>query len=115
MPSGLGQIFIAVPEQLAEASRKVLIYFAQTLDIPEISEDLENELVEETTFTVEELEPLEPIDEGNFELIIPSTIDGIRVNINARSTEIEDIIDLKRIGPNRHIFYLARMIKGIYY
>lgn len=37
---------IMIPEQLAEASRKVLIYLAQILDIPETPDDLEKEPAE---------------------------------------------------------------------
>ena len=62
-----------------------------------------------------ELEALEPIDEEDLELPAPSIIDGIRVNMNPRSKEIKQVIDLKRDGPNRQTFYLAKAIDGNYY
>ena len=42
-------------------------------------------------------------------------INGVCVNKNPQSIEIKDVIDLRRIGPNRQIFYLARKIEGDYY
>ena len=69
VPTALGQTVVTIPEQLAEASRKVLIYFAQILEIPEVSE--------ETIFIVEELETLEPIDEEIYQSIISSIINDV--------------------------------------
>src|SRR5436190_4817834 len=62
-----GQAVVTVPEEFAEISSKILIYFAKILEIPETSE--------ETVFTAEELETLEPIAE-EVELSIPSIIGG---------------------------------------
>src|SRR6266496_500454 len=112
-PTTLGQTIIMVPEQLAEASRKVLIYFAKVLDIPEISEDEEDEFAEETTFTMEELEALEPIAEEDLES--PSFIGGICFNMNPKTTEIKDVIDMRRIGSDRRTVYLAKDANEKYY
>jgi hypothetical protein len=49
-----GQSVITVPEQLAEASRKVLIYFSRTLDIPETPNNSEEDPVD-MEFTTKEL------------------------------------------------------------
>lgn len=45
-----------------------------------------------------------------FQLIVPSVIDGICVNASPKSGEIKEIIDLRRIGPNRQTFYLAKLL-----
>ena len=110
----LGQSIVMVPEEFAETSSKILVYLAQVLDIPEASEDMDGESTEEVMFTAEELEALEPIAE-EVESSIPSVINGIRVNRNPRSAEIQDIIDLRRIGSSRRTFYLAKKIDGTYY
>ena len=81
-----GQTIITIPEQLAEANRKVLIYFAQILEIPEISE--------ETIFTAEELETLESIAE-EIESFVPNIIDEVYVNMESQSMEIKEIIDIR--------------------
>jgi len=73
---------------------------------------VDEESTKEMTFTAEELEALEPIDEGNLEPFIPNVID---VNTSAQSKEIKEVIDLRRIGPNRQTFYLAKAIDGSYY
>jgi len=62
-----------------------------------------------------QLEALESIDEEDFELPAPGIIDGICVNRNPRAIEIKDVIDHRRIGPNRRTFYLARELGGVYY
>jgi hypothetical protein len=98
---------VTVPEEFAEASSKILIYFAQTLEIPETSE--------ETVFTAEELEILEPIAEEDHEPVIPNVINGVCVSRNPKSAEIKDVIDLRRIGPGRQVFYLAKTIEEDYY
>ena len=105
-PTALGQAVITVPEQLAEASRKALIYFAQTLEVPKVSEGM--------IFTMEELEALEPIVE-EVESFVPNLINGVCVNKDPQSTEIKNVIDLCRIGPSRQVFYLARTNEGNYY
>ena len=106
---------MTVPKHLAEASSKILIYLTQVLEIPEVPKDVDEESTEEMTFTAEELEALQPIDEGNLEPFIPNVIDGIRVSPRAQSKEIKEVIDLRRIGPNRQTFYLAKAIDGSYY
>ena len=65
--------------------------------------------------TSEEMEALEPIAEGSPESSILNMIDDVCVNKDPRSMEIKDIIDLRRIGSSRKIFYLAKSIDGIYY
>ena len=75
-----GQTIVTVPKHLAEATSKILVYLTQVLEIPEVPKDVDEESTEEMTFTAEELEALEPIDEGNLEPFIPNAIDGIRVN-----------------------------------
>jgi hypothetical protein len=107
--------FVTVPEHLAETSSKILIYLAQILDVPGTIEDSDEEPAEELAFTTDELEALEPIDEESFKSPTPSIIDGIRVDANPRTREIKTIIDLRRIGPNRQTFYLAKSNKGSYY
>jgi hypothetical protein len=114
MPNAPNQRVVAVPEHLADASSKILIYLAQLLDVPEAAENAD-EPDEELAFTAEELEALEPIDEESFETPFPSTIDGIRVEANPRVRDIKAIIDLRRIGPHRQTFHLARTFKGSYY
>ena len=110
-----GRIIVMVLEEFAEASSKILIYFAKILDIPEISKDVDEESTEGMIFTTEELEALEPIDERSFEPAIPSIINDICVNANPQAIEIEYIIDLRRIRLDRLTFYLAKTIKGNYY
>ena len=107
-----GQSVVMVPEQLADVSSKILIYLAQVLELPE---DPKASDEEETTFTAEELEALEPIDEETFEFPVPNVIDGIFVNQDPTSANINDVIDHRRIGPDRKTFYLARTTDGIYY
>jgi hypothetical protein len=114
-PTTSGQSIVTVPEHLAEASSKILIYLAQILEVPDDPADLDDGPTEETTFTAEELEALEPIDEDEFEPAIPDVINGVYVNKDPQPTEIEEVIDLRRIGPSRQIFYLARSIDGNYY
>ena len=70
---------------------------------------------EETVFTTEELKALESIDEEIFQPTISSIIDDIYINMNPKSVEIKKIIDLRRIGPNRQMFYLAKAIDRNYY
>jgi hypothetical protein len=98
--------FVTVPGQYAEASSKLLVYLARVLDIPEMSDQLEDH---EMTFTAEELEVLEPIDEG------PGKIGGTRVNRNPQSKEIKEILDHRRVGPDRQTYYLAKTVDDNYY
>jgi hypothetical protein len=104
---------VAVPEQLAEASSKILIYLAHELGVPE--ETTDGKSTGDITFTAEELEALQPINEEDFEPHTPSIIGGIYVNTNPQATEVADIIDLRRVGPDRQTYYLARSIKGSCY
>lgn len=114
-PTTSSRTTVTVPEHLAKASSRILIYLAQTLEIPGSAKDWNEEPVEETAFTAEELEALEPVTEDDFESSAPSTINGICVNANPQAAEIEYIIDLRRIRPSRLTFYLAKTIKGNYY
>jgi hypothetical protein len=111
-----GQTVITVPENLAEISSKVLIYLAQTVDIPETPKDVDQGPISERTFnTAEEMEILEPIAEGSPEPPIPNMIDGVCVNENPMPADIKDIIDVRRIGSSRKNFYLAKSVDGVYY
>ena len=105
-PTALDQAVVMVLEQLAEASRKILIYFAQTLEIPEIPKEM--------IFTAKELETLESIIE-EIESFVSDLINDVYINKDPQSTEIKDVIDLRRISPSRQIFYLAKTIEGDYY
>jgi hypothetical protein len=102
---------VTVPGHLARASSKILIYLAQVLEIPDDAKDYETE---EMTFTAEEMETLEPIDE-DCESRAPSMIDGVCVNSSPRAREIENIIDARRVGTDRQTFYLAKSVKGYYW
>lgn len=66
-------------------------------------------------FIAEELDTLEPIDEESFQPIVPSIINRICVNMNSKSKKIKEMIDLRRMGPNRQMSYLAKAIDGNYY
>jgi len=107
-----GQTIVTVPEHLAEASSKILIYLTQLL---KASAEVEEPEEDEMTLIEGQLEALESIDEEDFELPAPGIIDGICVNRNPRAIEIKDVIDHRRIGPNRRTFYLARELGGVYY
>lgn len=109
-----GQAVVTVPEELAEASSNLLVYLIRILEIPATA-SMDEESTERMTFTAEELEILEPIIEEESESIIPDEIDGVRVNTNPKSKEIKEIIDFRRIGPNRRTFYLAKASDGRYY
>jgi|SRR5579862_7780458 len=110
-----GQTFVMVPEQFAEASRRLLIHLVKTVDIPDTPGEADEESAEEMMFTAEELEALEPIDEESLGSPTPSIIDGICVNPSPRPTKIKDVIDLRRVGPGRRTFYLAKTVDGAYY
>jgi len=114
-PTTLGRTFVMVPEEFAEVSSKILIYFAKVLDILETPKDMDNGLTKGMVFTTDELETLELIAKEDFELLTPRVIHGICVNQNPQSAKIKDVIDLHHIGPNRQSFYLARTIEGDYY
>lgn len=70
--SSLGQIFVIVLEKFIDVNRKILIYFARVIEIPESLE----KPIENANFTMEELEILESIVEENLESISPSVING---------------------------------------
>ena len=114
-PTTIDRIIVRIPEEFVEISNKILIYFAQTLEIPKASEELKDGPTAEMIFTMKELEILEPIDERNPESTIPSIINDICINANPQTTEIEYIIDLRRVRPDCLTFYLAKMIKDNYY
>jgi hypothetical protein len=88
---------------------------AKVLQVPEIIEDADEGATERMTFTAEELEILESVTEEDSEPTIPTEIDGIHVNTNPKAKEITEIIDLRRIGPHRQTFYLAKASDGKYY
>lgn len=110
-PTTTDDSIVTVPKEFAETSRKILVYLAQVIEIPESVE----ESIENADFTAEELEVLEPIAEEDLDIPIPRVIDGIFVNLNPPTAEIEDIIDDRRVGPDRLTFYLARSVNGSYY
>lgn len=115
-PTTFGRIIITIPKQLTEISSKFLIYLTQIIDIPEVPKDSdEGSIGEVTSDTSEEMEDLESIVEGSPKPPIPSMIDDVSVNKDPRSMQIEDILDLRRIGSSRKTFYLVRMVDGIYY
>lgn len=72
-PAVLGQSIVTIPEHLAEAGSKILIYLAQILEIPDDAKDLDNKPIEEMIYTMEEMEVLESIDEEEFESAILNT------------------------------------------
>jgi len=104
-----------IPEYLAEASNKILIYLTQVLDISEISKDVDERSVEGMTFTTKELKALESITKNNSEPFIPNEIEDIRINISPRPKEIKEIIDLRRIDLDYRIFYLVKDMNEKYY
>jgi hypothetical protein len=97
---------VTVPEEFAEISSRILVYFARTLEVPDTSE--------ETVLITEGLETLEPIVE-EVEPIVPSILGDVCVNTAPQPMEIEEIIDLRHIDPDRQVFYLARTTEGEYY
>jgi len=90
-PTTSSQTFVMVPEEFAEASGKILVYLAQVLEVPEVME------------------------ESDKEEAIPKNINGIPVNLDPQPEEIKEIIDLTRIGHDRHTYYLGKSIHGKYY
>jgi len=104
---------VTVPDYLAETSSKILIYLAKVLEIPQ-DIDMDQHPHGELIFTEQELEDLESIPESNHDPSVPKTIDDIRVTSDPRSREIAEIIDCKRVGIKRQVFYLARTKKGNY-
>lgn len=114
-PTAPGQSVVTVPEHLAEASGKLLIHLLQIVEVPETVEDLDKEATEDADFTAEDLEALEAIVEEDLNVPIPHVIDGIHVNLDPPTAEIEDIIDDRRVGPDRLTFYLARSFNRSYY
>jgi hypothetical protein len=93
---------ITVPSHLVDASRKVLIYLAQVLDIPVDVEGPSKMNLEpvndEPAFTQEELEMLEPIPEIS-EIgpnpSHPSAIDDIPVVTSPQVKDIEELVDCR--------------------
>src|SRR5947207_1217751 len=63
---------------------------------------------------MDQITPLD-IDTEVSESLDSNVIDGVCVNKYPQSTEIKDVIDLRRIGPNRQTFYLAKDANGKYY
>lgn len=106
-PTTSGQAIVTVPKHLAEASSKILVYFARVLEIPEDTEGSDKGFTEGMEFTADELEALEPIVE-EVGSSTPSVIDGIVVNINPRTKEIKDVIDVRGVSHNRRPFISPR-------
>lgn len=102
---------VTASNHLTEMNTKILIYLARILNIPE---DSMNEFHTKWTFTAEELEALEPVPE-NYKLSTRNIIDGICVKSEPQLANIENIIDIKRVGLDRRIFYLAKDVNGGYY
>ena len=105
---------VMVPRHLAQASSRILVYLAQ-VGFPEVSQDSDEESAEEIIPTTEEWETTELVEEEQPEPSIPNVIDGIFVNKDPRPMDIKEIIDLRRIGPDRLSYYLAKTVDGIYY
>jgi hypothetical protein len=114
-PTTSRQTIVMVPEHLAGISSKILVYLAQVLEVPETDEDMDEGSIGRMMFTAEELEDLKSITEEDFEPSIPNNIDGVHVNRNPETTEIEDMIDIRRVRLDCKTFYLTRSIDGIYY
>jgi hypothetical protein len=88
MPSTSGQAVITVPEHLAEATSKALIYLAQIVNTPRVPKDVDESPAGEVTLnTAEEIEALEPIVEEPPGPLTPNIIDGVCVNKNPTSIE----------------------------
>jgi hypothetical protein len=118
MPSTSGQATVTVPEHLAEATSKLLIYLLQTNDTSEDPKVPEKESTKELTVTTEdEMVTLAPIPEGGTEPPLPDMINGVCVNENPVGKNIKEIIDMERehTGAYRRTFYLARATDGKYY
>lgn len=112
-PTLTGHAAVTVPDYLVETSSKILIHLAKVLEIPQ-DNDMEEHPLGELTFTEQELEDLESIPESNHDPSVPKTIDDIRVTSEPRSHQIAEIIDCKRVGIKRQVFYLARTKKENY-
>jgi hypothetical protein len=118
LPPTSNQAIVTVPEHLAEATSKLLIYLLQTRDAPEGLKDSDGESIAKLTITTEdEMVTLMPIPEGSSETPLPDTINGVCVNTNPMGMEIKEVIDVERerIGTARRTFYLGRTINRNYY
>lgn len=116
LPAGYSSVM--VPNHLAEATGKILIYLAQALDAWEVPQTMDadtNKPSGELTFTEEELTDLDSIPESDHNPSLPLTIDNIQVTGKPRPREIAELINFKQARPNRRAFYLARTKANNYY
>jgi hypothetical protein len=112
-PAPTNQTSITVLNDVVETSREILIALIKALDVPQ--EVNTNELQERAggiELTEQELADLESIPESIHDPSQPITIDDIRVTSDPCSNQIDQIIDSRRAGPKRQMFYLARTKKG---
>jgi len=97
------------PSHLVEAGRQILMSLLQVLDAPDETFTSEQPAVEPET------EDLESLSEETHDPLLPRTINDIRVTSNPRSSQIEHIIDCRRMGSKRQVYYLAKTVHGNYY
>jgi len=84
-PTTSSRTIVTVPEEFAEASSKILVYFARVLDIPEISKELDDGFIKEVAITTEELEAVLPTSRAAIlghqaepsRAYIPARLDGL--------------------------------------
>ena len=100
------RIIVIVSEEFAEINSKILIYFAQTLEILKISEEI--------IFIAGELEALESIVE-EVKSLISNMIGRVCVDKESKLIEIKEVVDNRYFGPSRQTFYLVKTIEGDYY
>ena len=110
-PAPTNQTSITVSNDVVETSREILISLIKALDVPpdvntngQPVDELEQEIAE-----------LESIPESNHDPSHPRTIDDIRVTSEPHSNQIDCIIDCKRAGHKRRMFYLAKTKKENYF
>jgi hypothetical protein len=101
-------------EDLVESNKQILLCLTQLLETSR-RPTAPDRPATEPMFTDEELKMFAPIPEEESESAIPSIINGLCVNANPRATEIECIIDSKRIPPDHQTFFLAKTTRNTYY
>jgi hypothetical protein len=102
---------ITVSSDVVETSREILISLIRALDVPPEVNTTNEQPVDELE---QEIAELESIPESNHDPSLPRTIDDIRVTSEPRSNQIDHIIDCKRAGHKRRMFYLAKTKKENY-
>ena len=105
---------ITVPGHLAETGREILISLVNALDSSNAS-NINQQQAGEPKSTETESEGSEDIPELNHDPSLPKTIDDIRVVSAPHADQIAQVIDSKRGGTKRHMFYLAKTTEENYY